>query len=246
MISVLSAAPCGAQEIELIGPIQGACIARLDRYSVPARLEWSSWLSGGLTLDMPRHNGVRSLPAVGLGAELTLGVLEYPGFPAAKRGSSERGDPEGNRAELRVGPWTSVERSAVGALVEGGLTAHLGTTDDSLNALVLLAPLGMADLRVGVGYGAFPDGRSAHVAIGVGWGYRVVFDRGSWGGACDETPPPALLADATLVRFVATVRRTTDFPATEVGLAIELSPTAALIGSRNRQRRHREQPTCDR
>jgi hypothetical protein len=86
----------------------------------------------------------------------------------------------------------------------------------------------MFDLRLGAGYGAFPAGRSPHVALGFGWGYRVAYDRGTWGGACDPPPRAPLLADASVARLVTTVRRATDFPAWEAVIAVEVSPTWLL------------------
>jgi hypothetical protein len=134
--------------------------------------------------------------------------------------------------ELRVGPWLAGETRSAGALVEGGVTAHLGTVDDYVNGLVFLERYGVFDLRLAGGCGAFPEGRSPHVGLALGWGYRFVFDRQSWGGACDAEPAPSLLADATLVRLVATVRTATDFPATEVLLGVEISPTMLLAPKR--------------
>lgn len=71
------ALPAAAQEIQLSGPLAGACIARLDRYAVPASVEWAYWLSAGTA------TRAASLSA-GVGTELTTGVLEYLGFPAPR------------------------------------------------------------------------------------------------------------------------------------------------------------------
>ncbi len=228
-----------AQEITLTGPLEGACPLILARYRTPASLEWSYWIGTGVS-------GIRQMGAdhvsafVRAGADMTVGVLTYPGFPAPSppRGF-ERPQYRGNVAELRLGPWAAAETRAAGALVEGGVTAHLGTVDDYVNGLVYVEPYGVFDLRLAGGYGAFPEGRSPHLGLALGWGYRFVFDRQSWGGACDPEPTPPVLADATLVRLVATVRTATDFPATEVLLAIEVTPTMALALARSSYRPRR-------
>jgi hypothetical protein len=59
------------------------------------------------------------------------------------------------------------------SIVEAGLTAHLGTVDDHLNNLIYAAPYGMFTLRLGGGYGVFSDGRSPHIAAGLGWGLSL-------------------------------------------------------------------------
>jgi hypothetical protein len=235
------ATPSAAQEIVLTGPLAGACPAILKRYHVPAKLEASEWIGTGVSDG--RQAGADHVSAFfRAGAELTAGVLSYPGFPAPRR---DRIGPEPppwvwNRAELRLGPWAAAETRSAGWLVEGGITALLGTTDDYLNWLFFTAPWGMFDLRVGGGYGAFPDGRSPHLAAALGWGYRYVSARQTWGGACDPPPPAAPLAEATLLRFVATVRRATGLPATEVVFAIELSPSWVLAPSQVGARRRRD------
>jgi hypothetical protein len=140
---------------------------------------------------------------------------------------------------LRVGPWAQGETSSAGARVEGGITTHLGVTEGYLPGLGLFAPAGVLDLRAGAGYGAFHGMRSPHLTLGLAWGYRWVDDRVTWGGACDPDIEPPRVADATLVRLVTTVRRTTDFAALELGLALEVSPTVALEPARARQKRYR-------
>jgi hypothetical protein len=237
---VAAASPCAAQEISLSGPLAGACPAVLARYWVPARVEWGTWVTSGVT-GLVSAGTASASAFVGAGVEATAGVVDYRGFPAPRVGLHSAFAPREDRAELRLGPWAAAETRSVGAVVEAGVTAHLGTTGDLIQVLFLAAPAGMFDLRLGGGYGAFVDrgrgdGRSGHVTLALGWGARVVFARHTWGGACDPAPPPALFADATLVRLVATVRRAIDVPATEVLLGIELSPTWALAPMRAQRR----------
>jgi hypothetical protein len=235
-----------AQEIQITGPLTGACIARLDRYSVPATGEWSTWMSAGATgragldVDGVRHVG----GVVGIGAELTTGVFRYIGFPAPPLHLRRRKRPPDSwhsraYAEVRIGPWGQGLTRSDGAVVEGGLTAHLGTVDDDVRTLVFAAPYGMFDLRIAGGYGAFPRGRSPHVAVAIGWGYRVAPDRQSWGGACDPPPSPASVADAALARVVSTFRQPTDFPGWEAVIALEVSATWFTVPSRMTNRHYR-------
>lgn len=235
--TLVSSAPVAAQEVRITGPISGACVAVLARYCMPARVEWAYWISGGILTDIGPRGVERVLPRVGLGAEMTMGVWS----PSMAPETFTRPWRE-NRPELRLGAWAGAETRSTGALVEGGLTAHLGTTDDHLNTLFYQAPKGMFDLRVGAGYGAFSGGRSPHLALSIAWGYRTVFERHTWGGLCDPVPEPPAIADATLVRLVATLRRPLDFPAWEAVLAVELSPTAVLVPWRNQPERRRFRP----
>ena len=232
-----------AQEISLTGPLKGACIARRDRYSVPSPLEWDYWVGSGIVVDVARDHATRSTSFLAAGGEITTGIAQYAGFPAPARvrGSGPDARPWRGReyAELRAGPWVQAELRPGGGLVEGGLTFHLGTLDDDLRVLFYTAPYGMLDLRIGGGYGAFPGGRSKEISLSLGWGYRFVFDRGTWGGACDPPPKPSAIADATLLRLALTVRRATDLRAWEGVLAIELTPTWTLVPSRLEQRRFR-------
>lgn len=246
--SVALATACGiftapstarAEEIQLDGPLAGACIARLDHYCVPAVLEWTSWVSAGAT-DLRQGLQGRIEPFVGVGAEVTRGVLTYGGFPAPyPRYAPGHGSRRLDHAEVRLGPWAAGETRATGAALEGGLTAHVGSTNDYRYASAQWTPLGNIDLRLGAGYGAFLSGRSPYLVVGLGLGYRVVFDRHTWGGACDPMPRADALDDATLVRIVATLRRPTDFPASELLIGIEVSPTSVLVWSRAQRRRYR-------
>jgi len=220
----------GAQEIHLTGPLAGACILRLDRYAVPAQLEWAFWTGGGVAID----EGVQ--PMASAGAEATTGLVEYEGFPArtyAHRLDPDRPQDRTGLAELRMGPWFQGTYGGPGeALAELGLTMHAGTVGK-------LEPWGELDLRIGAGYASRDAIGAPHVALALGWGYRWVFDRQTFGGACDRSPDPEPLADATLARVVTTVRRTFEAPRWEFTLALEFTPTVALIAKRHEQRRYR-------
>lgn len=235
------ASPAGAQEIELQGPIRGACTAALVRYCVPATLEWAPWVSGGIAFGV----GERALPGVGVGLELTAGILDWAGPPLSGAASETKAGPTGYRAELRLGPWAYAEtRAGDGAVAEGGVTFHFGTTNDNLARLVDIVPAGMFDLRLGGGYGAFPAGRAPHYAVALGWGYRVAPERSTWGGGCDPEPAPALLTDATVFRLVTTARHSPELDAWEIGVALELSPTLVMLKERamEHERRLRSKP----
>jgi hypothetical protein len=125
-------------------------------------------------------------------------------------------------------------------LVEGGMTAHLGTVKDYLNTLFDAAPYGMFDLRLGAGYAEFPNGQSPHLAAGLAWGYRFVHARTTHGGACDRPPEPDTVADATMARIVTTLRRPTELDAWEVQIALELSPSWVALPWRMKKRRYRD------
>jgi hypothetical protein len=215
--------PADAQQLVLNGPLD-TCDLVLRHYYVPARIEWAVWAAGGVigTFDRPA-----SL-ALGIGAEATMGVFRYDGFPA-RRWKDHFDDEHRNRGELRLGPWGQAETRSAGALVEAGLTMHLGGLNDNLrfpNTYV------MFDLRVGAGTGQYTTLRSPHAMIALGIGYRTVFDRLVSGGECDHIRGPHMFADATFARLVLSYRKTTEFIGWEAGLMLEITPTAALIGKR--------------
>jgi hypothetical protein len=123
-------APVAAQEVRITGPLTGACVAVLARYFAPARVEWAYWISGGILTDVGPRGVERMLPLVGLGAEMTTGVWSPSLDPKSCTKEWRQ-----NRPELPLGAWAGAETRSTGALMEGGLTAHLGTTDDYLNKL---------------------------------------------------------------------------------------------------------------
>ncbi len=133
---------------------------------------------------------------------------------------------------MRIGPFVQGETRSPGALLEGGVTAHLGVLRDNVRFLFVNAPAGMFDVRLAGGYGAFSGGRSPDVAASLLWGYRFVFDRQRIVERAADEVPPLHVADATLIRGVATVRRATDLPAWEIVLGLEVSPTVVLIAPR--------------
>jgi len=225
-------ARASAQEIQLTGPLSGACPAVAWWMQVPATWEWAFWVSGGVAVQ-GRGDEIVTFPAGFVGAELTTGVSQWDGFPAPGLPEDRRARPteawRRNQAELRLGGWLVASARESGGLFEGGATAHFGTTSQSLRNLVHAALGGMFDLRIGFGHGAFAESRGPHVTAAIAWGYRWVFDRETRGGLCAPRPLPASLADATLVRLVTTLRVPTDLPAWEVVVALEISPTAPLF-----------------
>src|SRR5439155_22068363 len=112
-----------------------------------AKLEWSYWVSSGVTFGDGRKD-VRA--TLGVGAELTFHLFEYRGFPAAQEHSLL------GRAESRLGPWFfASDRFDGTGLVEGGAKIHFGG---------IAAPSwGTFDARVGFGYGALAPRRAAFV-----------------------------------------------------------------------------------
>jgi hypothetical protein len=70
--------------------------------------------------------------------------------------------------------------------------------------------------------------------VAAGIGYRTVFDRLRYGlpEPCDQLREADTVADATFARLVASFRRTTDFSLWQMDVALEITPTAALAGSR--------------
>lgn len=211
--------PGRAQEVELTGPRVGACTLPLRRHYVPAHLEWAFWNAGGMAVADHRATSL----TVGSGAEITTGVLTYDGFPA--RSHTRSG------GEVRLGPWGYAETRSAGALVETGLTAHVGALDHGLRSPSAFA---MFDLRGAAGYGEYGGRGSPHWTIALGVGYRTVFDRLTygWDMACGAVREPDWLADATFARIVTSYRRTTELPGWELTFMLEMTPTVALIGSR--------------
>jgi len=223
-----------AQEVHISGPLYGSCILRLDGYCEPARVEWSPWITSGVSIQAPDHRAGRVGPMVGIGVELTASVARYVGFPAApsyNHNGAEREDAwhSTTYGELRLGGWAQAETRRGGGLIEGGFTAHLGTVADPLATLVFAEPYGVFDVRVGGGFGDFGNERLGHVAVAFAWGYRLAPGRLTLGEACDPEPIPAPIGDAILGRLVTTVRRTVERGAWEAVVAIEVSPTWATL-----------------
>jgi hypothetical protein len=222
----------GAQEIPLTGPLRFCPDAE---FSVPTRFEWSYWIAGsGLVDATPRVSGAGY---AGVGAEITGTVVNYVGFPA--RGLPPRLRSPEVRAkllpyrhtyfgQLRAGAWAQAATRPTGALVEGGATLHLGTVADALEQLWTAAPWGTFDLRAGAGYGAFPGEHSPFMSLGLGWGYRFRTDRTLWGSSCDPVPATVLSREAKIGRLVVTGRRAAHGDVWEIGIGLELSPTAAI------------------
>jgi len=228
---MMNPGPAKAQEIQVNGPLAGACDLSLVPYSVPAPLETTYWISGGVAAELD----ARASASIGGGAEITTGLSEFVG-PAPVSEAGLQRQQRRSQLDLRLGPWGQVTSRAPGAVFEGGLTAHLGSVNDSIR---LASSLAMFDLRFGAGYAHFYEGRSPQISIGLGWGLRTVFERHTGGGACDPEPPPPLVADATAVRLVVTARLATEFPAKELGLAIEVTPTTIFLPWRIREERQR-------
>ncbi|MBX3230575.1 MAG: hypothetical protein KIT84_00045 [Labilithrix sp.] len=218
------AAPAVAEAEEA----QKTCSA--ERQCTPALFEWTPWIAGGVAFGI----GERAAAAAGFGLELTSGIVTWKGPPlVADAGWTPlRGD-SGYRAELRAGPWVYAEtRGREGAVAEGGLTLHVGSTHDYLDKVTELLPAGMFDLRAGGGYGAFPAGRAAHYALALGWGYRVAPDRTTSVDCGAPRPEPRTLLDATVVRLVTTARHAPAIDAWEIALSIEISPTVVFLKQR--------------
>jgi hypothetical protein len=215
-VALCFASPAGAQEIVLQNPLA----APPPTYwvgAVPAELEWTYWVSGGIVTGL--GDSPDAVGAVGaIGFELTSELLRYHGFPSGYYGK-QRGD-----AEIRVGPWVSAATRASGGLVEGGLKLHLGG--------IYHASFGTWDARLGAGYGAYTLDRSAHVTATLAYGVRGVLSRHpreraqSW----SETPPaPRALAEATVARIFVTLRQAFQLDETrELVVGVELSPTFLL------------------
>jgi hypothetical protein len=177
--------------------------------ATPARWEWAYWAASGL---LRRDDGTR--PAAGLGAELTTGVLDYPGFPSGDYG------PRLGRGEMRAGVWVSGTTQARGGLLEGGLKVHLGA--------LYHASFGTFDWRMGAGTGAFADGRQPFGNVTLAYGIRSVPSRYHRRGYCDPRATPRALAMASVLRVFVTMRREFASGHAEWELGLELSPTFFL------------------
>ncbi len=208
---LLATAPADAAEPSCKPTAENiTCIDVAIHEATPASLEWSFWVAGGLLLGA----GEQDLGAsVGVGGELTFGLLEYPGFPSGPYGKE-------GRAELRAGPWVAGALHRDGGVVEGGLKLHLGA--------VYHASWGTYELRAGSGYGAFPDGKAPHLGGTLAWGVRSVVARYTKRGACDPLPEPLHVAEASVARLFLSYRRAFDDAGHQVILGLELSPTFLL------------------
>jgi hypothetical protein len=226
------ATAAGAQEIQITGPIR---VCMEADFSVPTRFEWSYWVAGGGLVDAaPRVSGAGY---AGVGAEITTTVVNYVGFPARclppRLHAPElraKLRPYGNHyfGQLRAGAWAQAATRPSGALVEGGATLHLGTPADALEHILVAAPWGMFDLRAGAGYGAFPAERSPFMSLGLAWGFRFLTDRTVWRSSCDPVPATVWFGEAKIARLVVTGRRAALGGVWEIGVGLELSPTAAV------------------
>jgi hypothetical protein len=173
-------------------PLEGVCIAVLVREAVPARAEWTWWLSGGGGKDVSDSRS-RGRAELGAGSELGFGLLRYRGFPSGAYGR-QNGD-----AELRGGPWAAAGTDFHGPIVEGGVKLHLGA--------VYHASWGTFDLRLGGGYGVFDDQGSPHVTTTFAYGVRSFLGRYTERGACDPRPVPRAHGYGSVLRPFVTVRR---------------------------------------
>jgi hypothetical protein len=215
--AVLLVARAGqGQEILLTGPLPPPP----PEYwvgSVPARLEWSYWMSGGALVSTP-HERAGPAAFAGAGAELTVEALRYHGFPSGCYGKY-RGE-----AEVRTGPWVSVATRRFGGLVEGGLKVHAGG--------VFHASFGTWDVRLGAGYAGHEAEAKPHLSATFAYGVRGVLKRyprdrsGQWQRA--EPEPPGII-EAQVARLFVTARRgLRSGDIEEVVLGVELSPTFLL------------------
>lgn len=191
------------------------CLPPPSRSVVPACAEWAWWVSGGGSSirRVDRERDARAYATFAIGTELTFGVLRYHGFPSGAYGGAR------GLAEVRAGPWIAAATRSSGALVEGGVKVHDGGT--------FHPSWGTFDLRVGAGYGRWPEGRAPHVNVTLGYGVVSVLARyRDWGYGSAQGLPPDPLAVSTVARVVLTVRRTIEREsAAEVFVGVELSPT---------------------
>jgi hypothetical protein len=206
LTSVTSAHDCDWDH----GPL-GVCPC--DRFGTAnaAIAETTTWvLAGGGWERAAGHTS--SLGVLGIGGETTFGpLLRYSGFPANERPHD---------AELRAGVWAVGITRFDGALLEGGVKAHLGAVEH--------AQWGTIDLRLGAGYGAFDPGRAPHFVVTFAWGTRSFLQRH---GQCGTGPQnlPKTHGFGSIVRPFVTLRRTVDdAPSTQLTFGIELSPTFLL------------------
>lgn len=206
----LTPAKASAQKVWGAGPDQRTCVDVAVRETHPADLEWVYWVSGGAAFA-----GHGPKPSIGIGAELTRGLLVFRGFPAGDYG------PWLGRAELRWGPWVQASTLGSVALVEGGFKLHLGA--------FYHASWGTYDLRLGGGYGAWSGEREPHAAVTLAWGFRSVVGRYTVRGFCDPPARTRPLASGGVLRFFVTHRRTLDrSELRETVFGIELSPELFL------------------
>ncbi|MDB4997050.1 MAG: hypothetical protein JWM74_4482 [Myxococcaceae bacterium] len=192
------------------GPL-GVCPCDSFGTANAAVVETTTWMIAGGGWERA-HERTSSLGVLGVGAEATLGpVLRYSGFPANERPHD---------AELRAGVWAVGVTRFDGALLEGGVKAHLGAIEH--------AQWGTIDLRVGAGYGAFDTGRAAHFVATFAWGTRSFLARY---GRCGTEPHdrPKRHGFGSIVRPFVTLRQAADRdPSTQLTFGIELSPTFLL------------------
>lgn len=194
-------------------PLQCACPAAIVVLAKPARWEWVYWTNLAIT------HGNRSSswgPAVGLGGELTTGVLTYRGFPSGRWFGGAR-----NRAEVRLGPWAVASDRGTRGLIEGGLKLNWGAE--------YLAQFGTLDLSLGGGHGAHSDEQSGHATMSLAYGIRSALARYYLAPCCDASPQPRTLSMASVLRVAVTLQRPlSERYGMEVVFGLDLSPTLFL------------------
>ncbi len=197
-----------AQEIQLSGPLEGACVAILKRDATPAILEGTHYLS--VAYDAQHPDGTQRLQ-VGTGAELTL--------PAVNFGPRYH---YGGPFEFRLGPWGHVGSRLPGSFVEGGIVTTFGQQSH--------AQWGTFGLRAGVGYGDLIADDTSHLTITLTGGIHQFTERYSSRGVCDPVPEPATFAYGSILRLFATGRRALDDRGDgwQLTFGLELSPTFFL------------------
>lgn len=186
------------------------CLSRSRDGTHAACMEWSFFDTTGVSV----ASGHGSSPTVGLGAELSLLVLRYHGFPSGSYGGHD-GD-----AEVSVGPFALASLREAGGVLEGGLAIHDGGGWHS--------SWGSFDLRVGAGYGQFPDGRAPHLVWGIGYGVRSALYRypGTHWSTARARP---LFGQSDVARLSFLHRRPFgEVHGYELVFGIELSPTFFL------------------
>ncbi len=210
VLCVACARSAHAQEIDLRGPLSGACIAVLYHRAQPAKLDLATWTSAGVVA-RERGAGTPADAQLAVGAELTTELARYRGFPSGPYG------PHNGLAEIRVGPWVQAATSLPGGLVEAGLKTHVSA--------LYHASWGTFDLRGGLGYGAFAEGRSPHAVATLTYGVRSFVRRHKYFGACDPVPRADAFEAGNVARLFVTARAPLDFPgAHQLVVGIELSP----------------------
>lgn len=207
LLSLISGV-CAAQDRLANEPL--TCPDVLVIESHPADAEWAFWGTGAALF--PQGDATSWM--AGAGAEMSFGLFRYGGFPL-RHGIRYRD------GEVRWGPWLSGGANGEGALVEAGLKLHAGG--------VRFAQWGTFDLRTGLGYNRMGQEPEPQWNAGLAWGLRTVVDRHQRRGYCDPPLQPQAFAEASLLRFVLTVRRGLgQAPASELALGLELSPTFVL------------------